>query len=160
MFAAYLAGAIVSGACLAARLYLDRMPDQQRARDLFGLVCIGAFALFDLFAVPWLHCHPPELASTGSVVVVSLIWFLAPIYMRFSAVHTAHRLAYVTVTVLGLIAFPTYSVLGRPAEPLCVSAAILLGELIDFVPPTHTWASCVSPVSPVSPVLPDRDVHD
>ncbi len=114
MIAEYTAAGIGFGVLLAARLWLDRMPDQQRARLLFGRVINVATLIAWLVIIVWLHYHPPELVSAGAAAFGSLLWFLIPIYLHLSAVHTAHRLAYVAVSVLGISALPTFSELGRP----------------------------------------------
>jgi len=128
---------VATGSCAAARLWLHRMANQERARRLFGRT-FNALILFGwICGVPWLHRHPIEPVSASTVASMALMYFFEPIYMHFSAVDLSHRLAYVVITVLGLLMAPQCSALGRPAEILWLSGALLLGELVGFSLEVH-----------------------
>jgi len=71
-----------AGALAGARQWLHYLPDQGRARLLFGRVQNATCLVGWLCAVPWLHYHPPEgpeLVSAGTVTLMAMVWFLSPI---------------------------------------------------------------------------------
>ena len=140
MIAGYISACVTFGGFLLARLWFDRMDDQKRARLHFGRVLNVVNLLNWLVLVPWVHYHPPELISADAAAHGTLICFLLPIYLRFSVIHTAHRHAFLVINVLGFIMLPTFSELGRPAEPLFLSVALMLGYISNLpsLPSTRT----------------------
>ena len=127
-------------ACLlivAARSQLHHMKNQQRARLLFGryINCINAATW--AYLLERMRRDPPELSPGGLVAVAALLWTLFPTCLRLWAFRDSHRLAYLATSMVGFIFMPSWSELGRPAEPLCFCGAALLGELLGFTLESH-----------------------
>ena len=119
---------------LAARLWLDRMHDQHRARILFGRNIIAAALVRWGSTVAWARSHIPEpdRSHIAVVAISALVWFILAMYLRCAGIASAHRLVILVIGTFGAIALPPLSTLGRPSEPLCILGALALGELIGF----------------------------
>ena len=59
---------------------------------------------------------PPDPAPALSVVACAGIWIVLPIYLRYSGMLSAHRIAYVGYSFVGFFMLPSYSVIGWPTE--------------------------------------------
>ena len=118
---------------IAARLRLDRMHDQQRARILYGRVIVALGLARFAITIPWLHFRSPKPGPVGTLAVSSLLWFMAPIYMRISALDPAHRLAILALSFVGILAVPPITTLGRPLEPLWACCVLVLGEAVGYL---------------------------
>ena len=133
-YPASLAENAVLVACLSiilgARVLMHRHADQLRARLLFGRACVGMVTFGWMCYIPWRHVHPPELSSAAFVPAMAVTWCVFPIYLRYAGFHYSHRLLDLVVFGAGVAAQPTFSELGRPAEPACLVGALLLGEAI------------------------------
>jgi hypothetical protein len=128
------ATAAVKFLILVTRLSCQRMADQRRACVLFGRAFDAALLFMAVFVGSLIRAQPPDPPLSASVLALTaLIWTLAPIYMRFSALESEHRLVAVLLCVGGAYALPPWSVIGRPSEPLFLFSALMLGELIGFV---------------------------
>jgi NIMA (never in mitosis gene a)-related kinase len=132
-FRAALAISIVCYAfCLTGRWSLHRLKDQQRARQLFGRVLVWLSLIGWVLAVIALRSRSPQPSPWGVAGAISLLWGIVPLYQRWSAICDGHRFSWLALNMIGAAALPTYSELGRPAEPCCMCAAMLLGELAGF----------------------------
>jgi len=131
-----LTSIVAKAVSIAARLWADRMADQQHARVLFGRMIIAFTLLFWGVLVSIFrphHLHPPEPSvMPGALVAAAVMVCLTVIYLHLSAVTHAHRLAYIAITALGSTALPTSTELSQSAESLCVCGALLLGEVVGY----------------------------
>ena len=65
------------GVAIASRLWFDRMQDQQRARVLFGRVCIVVVFARCASTVLWARSSAPAvyLSPAGAVLIPFVLWF-------------------------------------------------------------------------------------
>lgn len=128
----------VIGFWLMARLRIDRMADVQKARLYWGrMLVVPNFFMWPTFAV-FYSLEPPEPAPAITVVASAGIWIVLPIYLRYSGMLSAHRIAYVGYSFLGFFMLPSYSVIGWPTEAIALGGATLLGDLLGFTL-EHYW---------------------
>ncbi len=119
--------------CIAARAWLHMLPDQERARLLFGRFFAAIIALMWAALVPWLRAHPPELNSAGRVIAAAHMLAMMPVYCHLSALMAAHRLTCLASSLLAIAVLPAWSELGRPAETLIMGGGLILGEAIGYL---------------------------
>jgi len=124
--------ALMNTTTFFGRLFADRMADQERARLLFSRILVTTELWGWLAIVLWLHYHPPEPLSANMVPFISALFFLLPVYLHLSAIHTVHRLAVLAVRSHALATLPAVSVVGQPAESLICGVAMLLGEFFGY----------------------------
>ena len=82
-----LAFAMVSGGALAGRVWAHRLPDQQRARLLFGCALIAMVLACWAVALPLVWASPPAPSDSGIVATFAVSYLLVPVYLH----HTALR---------------------------------------------------------------------
>jgi hypothetical protein len=123
---------------LVARVRLHRMQDQQYARILHGRVCVALVLLAWSAGFAWLqHCPSAQPAPAGTVAVFAQHCLLSWLYLHHSAIEYRHRLSAMAISLVSMGLMPDFSTLGRPAEPCCMSGALLLGELIGHTLVAH-----------------------
>ena len=113
----------------AGRLALDRKPDQQRARLIYGRVVIATTAV--AWATILLHyaSHPP-VPSGGAIVAIVCLLVILPTFLRYTSLDKAQLIANLFLNSAGVASLPVWSELGRPVETLCVVGALLVGDLL------------------------------
>ena len=77
----------------------------------------------------------PEPSAALAVAVGTMIAAIVPIYNRLAALSDVHRLTWLGCGLTFAMCCPPYSELGRPAEPLCLGSALLLGEVPGHLEP-------------------------
>jgi len=109
------------------------MADQQRARVLFGRVLNGvslACWLAFLCALQLSLVEPSHPALIGAGGLMMALWGF---YLRRSSITASSRLVSLALNGLGFAALPAMTPLGRPAEPLCLGGALMLGEALGYL---------------------------
>ena len=101
------------------------------------MLVVPNFFMWPTFAV-FYSLEPPEPAPAITVVASAGIWIVLPIYLRYSGMLSAHRIAYVGYSFLGFFMLPSYSVIGWPTEAIALGGATLLGDLLGFTL-EHYW---------------------
>ena len=114
----------------AGRLALDRKPDQQRARLIYGRVVIATTAVAWATILFHYSSHPPVPSGGAIVAIVCLLWFVLPTFLRYTSLDKAQLLANLFLNSAGVASLPVWSELGRPVETLCVVGALLVGDLL------------------------------
>ena len=71
----------------------------------------------------------PEPSAAHALAVGMMCAAIVPIYNRLAALSDVHRLSWLGCGLTFAMCCPPYSELGRPAEPLCLGSALLLGEV-------------------------------
>ena len=118
------------GIWLVTRVWVHRMHDQKHARVLFGRAFNGASFVQWVALVLQMQENPPGLSPAGVVPVVALLLGTVPLQLRLTALLTSHRLTNAAISLLGFVALPPWSEMGRPSEPLWMWHALLIGELV------------------------------
>ena len=136
-FIGYAAASLSSLVWCGARLYLHRMDDQQRARHLFGRVVTLLLLVAWATTALWFRYYPPQPISAGALFLTAGLYFLVVIYLRHAALAFDHHLAFVATTIVGLIALPPCSKLGRPVETLIMVGTLLLGQVAGHTLESH-----------------------
>ena len=124
--------------CLAGRYWLHRWEDTCQARRSIGHMVVLISVAAWLTAVGGMKARELKPVTVGMAVGISFIWAITPFYMRWSSTPDhGGRLAWFIVNMVGAIMLPVYSELGRPAEPCCLFAAMLIGELFGYTVESH-----------------------
>ena len=133
----YIITIITYSVIIAARLHLDSMSDQRAARVRFGRGLFWWGSIIWVFTILHLNTNPPEPSGALIAVVVSILWSGVPVYLRLTAFDKTYYAPPLLVDALGVGLLPNWSVLGRPAETICVYGALLIGELIGYTLEQH-----------------------
>ena len=133
----YTIAIITYSVIIAARLHLDSMSDQHAARVRFGRGLFWWGSIIWVFTILHLNTNPPEPSGALIAVVVSILWSGVPVYLRLTAFDKTYYAPTLLVDALGVGLLPNWSVLGRPAETICVYGALLIGELIGYTLEQH-----------------------
>ena len=116
MLLACATDAVSTVACIAARLWLDRMADQENARILFGRSLVVVVLLAAISYLIWAQDQAPKPGSQAIVATWAVVVGLLPVYLRFSALDGSHRLASDAIIVIFFCLSPPLSDLGHPTE--------------------------------------------
>ena len=135
-----LLGAGVTGSWIPVRAVFTRMADQQRARVLMARVINFpiSIAIIGSTALRFFNPMPPDPPEV--LVVVAVLYFSCPIYMRLTALPAAYNSYYLVQTTLGLSAWgamplfgrPCWSQFGEPGSTIVAISTIYLGEIIGY----------------------------
>jgi len=117
---------------LAMRVWLHLMDDQYRALTLFSRL----YGFLNAIGWAYILLHPPppgsEPAGILTLFSVCALIILRSVYAQYTCVLVAYRRLVLAMLVVSTYLHPTWTVVGRPYEPLMLVAACLVGELIGL----------------------------
>ena len=110
------------GLILLARIHFGQWEDQARACVQFGRMLISVFLVTWVLALlSWSLYQPTAVLDIGSFGIFAVLRLMVPVYLRYSAICSQHRLTFAAIWNLGLLAFPVNSQrsAGRPSACAC-----------------------------------------
>lgn len=105
--------------------YVTEWYTTQRARILVGRLMLLQKAVYTISAYSVVFKGPEVFALP--MMTVRGVWPLYLAYMRFMALHTAHRLSWIALTCVHIYVFPAFTSYGHALEAQVSFVLLLLG---------------------------------